>query len=144
MAMQPHDFLSITCPCCPCCSFHSGKENVKLFKTIKIILKRVIPKIQHQRARIELNIYIYWGKQQVVPQIRRNCMHLHVRTKLCYSWCTGHHLSRLMMFESRGWPMESVLTNPHLFFLFNFFSFPFLSLIPSKMRGKPDIGWLAS
>ena len=30
-----------------------------------------------------------------------------------------------------------VLTNPLLFFLFDFFFFLFLSLIPSKMGGKP-------
>jgi hypothetical protein len=31
-----------------------------------------------------------------------------------------------------------MLTNPSYFFLFNFFFFLFLSLIPSKMGGKPD------
>ena len=113
------------------------RGKCKLFKTIEIILRRVIPKIQHWRARIELKKSIFWWKQQIMSQIRRNRARLRAGKKLCYSRCKGHHLSRLMTFELRGWPVEAVLTNPHLFFLFDFFSFLFLSLIPSKMGGKP-------
>jgi hypothetical protein len=36
-----------------------------------------------------------------------------------------------------------MLTNPLHFFLFDFFFFLFLSLIPSKMGGKPEIAALS-
>jgi len=44
----------------------------------------------------------------------------------------------LSTFKSRGWLGEAMLTNPLHFFLFDFFFFLFLSLIPSKMGGKPS------
>jgi len=46
-----------------------------------------------------------------------------------------------MLFKLRGLPVEVMLTNPLLFFLFNFNFFLFLSLIPSTSanRGNSDL-----
>ena len=57
----------------PCYGFHSQEENVKIFETIKIILKSVIHEFQHERARIELKSSIFRWKQQISEEITRAC-----------------------------------------------------------------------
>ena len=79
--------------------------------------------------------YLFQWQQQILSQIRKHRARL--RKKLHYPRYKGWHLSVLKTLKSRGWPAEATLTNPLLFFLFDFFSFLFLSLMPSKMGGKP-------
>ena len=81
--------------------------------------------------------YLFQWQQQILSQIRKPRARLRARKKLHYPRYKRWHLSVLKTLKSRGWPAEATLTNPLHFFLFDFFSFLFLSLMPSKMGGKP-------
>ena len=93
--------LCVARPCCPHRGFHSCEKILKIFATIKVISKRVIPKFQLLRARFELEKYIFWRNQHKNAVISG----FTPESALLYtiSHWKGKRLSRLRMFESRRW-----------------------------------------
>jgi len=87
------------------------------------------------------NIYILteaaWKCRSHDLNHKKSCARKNIYYFIAISRSKGKFLSRLNINASRGWPLNGVLTNPFLFFLLDFFFFLFLSLIPSKMGGKP-------
>ena len=56
--MQPRD-LPLARPCRLRPSFHGSEKNVRIFGLVEIVSKRLIPKSQHSKAKIEFETYIH-------------------------------------------------------------------------------------
>ena len=119
---SPH--LCVTRPCCPHRGFHSCEKNLKIFETIKVISKRVIPKFQLLRAKFEFETYIYWWNQHKNVVISGFTSEEIARDQKLYYFT----LKREAFIEVNDVRIERmvVLTNPLLSFFsisFSFFSF---------------------
>ena len=115
-----------------------SKKNVKIFETIKIISKDAIHGFEHEGARIEFKIFLFWWKQQILSQILSQVRKYRACLRARIFFFTAHNIKDGIYQLWRPSNREGGQWKPcWLILSFSFFSFLFLSLIPSKMGGKP-------